>query len=131
MSAETELSSDGTYLFLVILLRQVSRRQCLEIPRYPLYLQQHLAHLPWCSDGCRGILRQSRSDEADGDGFGVEALVILHEHTGPVWCVAFSADGKRVASGSSDSTVKIREQRGRPLRRLKVYVPRPRLRPRR
>lgn len=36
-----------------------------------------------------------------------EALVIFREHAGPVWTVAFSPDGKLVASGSSDSTIKV------------------------
>jgi WD40 repeat protein len=31
----------------------------------------------------------------------------LKEHTGPVMSVAFSADGKRLASGSQDGTVKV------------------------
>jgi WD40 repeat protein len=33
----------------------------------------------------------------------------LHGHTGEVWAVAFSADGKTLASGSTDSTVKLWE----------------------
>lgn len=36
-----------------------------------------------------------------------DALVIIHEHTGPVWAVAFSPDGKQIASGSDDGTVKV------------------------
>ena len=35
--------------------------------------------------------------------------MVLRGHTGPVWTVAFSADGKQVASGSSDRTIKIWE----------------------
>ena len=31
----------------------------------------------------------------------------LHGHTGEVWTVAFSTDGKTLVSGSTDSTVKL------------------------
>ena len=37
---------------------------------------------------------------------GQEALT-LQGHTGPVFSVAFSADGTRIASGSDDKTVKV------------------------
>ena len=36
-----------------------------------------------------------------------EALVLLHEHIGPVSCIAFSPEWKWVALGSSDLTVKV------------------------
>ncbi len=34
-------------------------------------------------------------------------LFALKGHAGPVWSVAFSPDGQRLASGSNDQTVKI------------------------
>ena len=34
-------------------------------------------------------------------------MLTLNGHTGPVNCVAFSADGKRLASASKDQTVKV------------------------
>jgi WD40 repeat protein len=34
-------------------------------------------------------------------------LVTLRGHTGPVYCVAFSPDGKRLVTGSQDGTLRV------------------------
>src|SRR5690606_33900968 len=41
-----------------------------------------------------------------------EAAIILRDHTGPVECLAFDAEG-RLASGSLDGRVRIHDARGR------------------
>lgn len=36
-----------------------------------------------------------------------EQLHVMHEHTGPIWAIALSADGRRVASASADRTIRL------------------------
>jgi len=43
------------------------------------------------------------------DGYIGTALKHLHSHIGPVYCVAWSADSRYVATCSKDSTLKIWE----------------------
>jgi eukaryotic-like serine/threonine-protein kinase len=51
------------------------------------------------------------------------SLFTLYEHTGPVYSVAFSPDGARLASGSHDGTVKVWDARtGQELRTLKGHT---------
>ena len=41
------------------------------------------------------------------DARGRATLVVLEEHAGPVWAVAFSPDGTLIASGGDDCEVKV------------------------
>ena len=43
----------------------------------------------------------------DANAAVAEPTVTLREHSGPVWSVAYSPDGKRIVSGSNDKTVKV------------------------
>jgi WD40 repeat protein len=45
--------------------------------------------------------------EASVDHLSGRELFTLSGHTGKVWSVAFSPDGKRLVTGSADSTVRV------------------------
>jgi WD40 repeat protein len=63
-------------------------------------------------DGMVRLWEVTASDPSAGAGSQARLLATLQGHTGAVWGVALSADGRSVASGSDDGTVKFWEAAG-------------------
>lgn len=55
-----------------------------------------------------GTHAQALNECGDGLVYAVNINVSLQGHTQPVHCLAFSPDGKWLASASDDSTIKVR-----------------------
>ena len=64
----------------------------------------------------------SNSANADQEGDSSKPLLTLEDHSGPVGCVAFSPDGKWLATGGSDWVIVRNAATGQPSRSLKGQV---------
>jgi serine/threonine protein kinase len=105
--------------------------------RYLYCSRINLAHQSWQEGHIARmdeLLEQTRPEHTGGEDFrNLEwrylkrlrqaILFDLKEHTGPVLSVAFSPDGGRLASGSGDGTVKVRDVRtGKEILTLKGHT---------